>query len=123
MGYVYLARLIVGFIRCKGLHCIDSPLKTRTQEDHMGMLNSMGCHSLSQIAALSRKRRVVGLAQRGHESGGVRTERGGEPGQGATPAYGASLALQLTNGGDADPCQRPSCGPRWWPGKSPHPSG
>ena len=21
------------------------------------------------------------------------------------------------------PCQRPSCGPRWWPGKSPHPSG
>lgn len=20
-------------------------------------------------------------------------------------------------------CQRPSCGPRWWPGKSPHPSG
>ncbi len=20
-------------------------------------------------------------------------------------------------------CQRPSCGPRWWPSKSPHPSG
>ena len=20
-------------------------------------------------------------------------------------------------------CQRPSCGPRWWPGESPHPSG
>jgi hypothetical protein len=70
------------------------------------MINSIRCHSLSQIAALLyRKSQVVGLnlAQRGHESGGVRTERGGEPGQSATPAYGAGLALQLTNGGDADP--------------------
>ena len=70
----------------------------------MGMINSIRCHSLSQIAALlHRKRRVVGLALRGHESRGVRTERGGEPGQSATPAYRAGLALQLTNGGDADP--------------------
>ena len=70
----------------------------------MGMINSIRCHSLSQIAALlHRKRRVVGLARRGHESAWVRSERGGEPGQSATPAYGAALALQLTNGGDADP--------------------
>ena len=45
----------------------------------------------------------MGLARQGHEIGGVRTERGGEPGQSATPAYGAGLALQLTNGADADP--------------------
>jgi hypothetical protein len=24
---------------------------------------------------------------------------------------------------DTRRCQRPSCGPRWWPGESPHPSG
>ncbi len=70
----------------------------------MVMSNSIRCHSLPQIAALLyRERRVVGLARQGHESGGVRTERGGEPGQSATPAYGAGLALQLANGADADP--------------------
>jgi hypothetical protein len=51
MGYVYLARLIAGFIRCKSLHRMDGPPKTRAQEDHMGMINSICCHSLSQIAA------------------------------------------------------------------------
>ena len=47
----------------------------------MGMINSIRCHSLPQIAALlHRERWVVGLARQGHEIGGVRTERGGEPG-------------------------------------------
>jgi hypothetical protein len=70
----------------------------------MGMINSMRCHSLPQIAALLyRQRRVVRLARRRHESGGVRTECGGEPGESATLAYGAGLALQLINGADANP--------------------
>jgi hypothetical protein len=62
------------------------------------------CHSLPQIAALlCLKRQVVRLARRRHEGGGRRTERGGEPGQGAAPARSAGLALQLANGADADP--------------------
>ena len=70
----------------------------------MVMSNSIRCHSLPHIAALLHwERQVVRLARQGHESGGVGTKRGGEPGQSATPAYGASLALQLTNGADADP--------------------
>ena len=70
----------------------------------MVMSNSICCHSLSQISArLYRERRVVSLARQGHEIGGVRSKRGGEPGQGATPAYGVGLALQLTNGADANP--------------------
>jgi hypothetical protein len=76
----------------------------------MVMRNSICCHSLPQIAALLyRERRVVGLARQGHKIGGLRTERGGEPGQGATPAYGVGLALQLTNGGNADPGPARQC--------------
>jgi hypothetical protein len=70
----------------------------------MRMINSIRCHSLPQITALLyRGRQVVRLTRQGHESGGVRTKRGGEPGQSATPAHGAGLALQLTNGADTDP--------------------
>jgi hypothetical protein len=70
----------------------------------MAIMNSIRCHSLPQIAArLQRRRRVVCLARRGHESSGLRVERGGEPDQSAAPARGAGLALQLTNGARADP--------------------
>ena len=66
--------------------------------------NRIPCHSLPQITApLYRERRVVRLARRGHEGGGRRTERGGEPGQSAPPARSAGLALQLANSADADP--------------------
>ena len=83
IGYVYLARLIRGFHQMQGLASHGWPPETQDpREDHMGMINSIRCHSLPQIAALLyRKRRVVRLARRGHESGGLRTERGGEPGQ------------------------------------------
>ncbi len=33
------------------------------------------------------------------------------------------LERQQANLVDFTWCQRPSCGPRWWPGNSPHPSG
>jgi hypothetical protein len=70
----------------------------------MVILNCILCHSLPQIATfLYRGRQVVRLARRGHESGGRRTERGGEPGQSAPPARSAGLALQLANSADADP--------------------
>jgi hypothetical protein len=80
------------------------PQKNQIREGHIGTINSIRCHSLSQIAALLyQERGAVGLARQEQERGGVRTERGGEPGQSATPAYAAGLALQLTDGADAYP--------------------
>jgi hypothetical protein len=35
----------------------------------------------------------------------------------------ATVFLNLENLEPHRDCQRPSCGPRWWPDKSPHPSG
>lgn len=68
------------------------------------ILNGILCHSLPQIATfLYRERQVRRLAWRGHEDGGLRTERGGESGQSAAPARSAGLALQLANSADTDP--------------------
>jgi hypothetical protein len=70
----------------------------------MVILNGILCYSLPQIATfLYLERQVRRLAWRGHEGGGRRTERGGEPGQSAAPARSAGLALQLANSADADP--------------------
>jgi hypothetical protein len=70
----------------------------------MVILNPILCHSLPQIAIfLYLEHQVMRLARRGHEGGGLRTERGGEPGQCAAPARSAGLPLQLANSADANP--------------------
>lgn len=80
------------------------------RESHTVTLNSIRCHSVPQIAALLyRERQVVRLLRRGHEGGGLRSKRSGEPGQSTTPAYRTGLALQLTNGADADPGPARQC--------------
>ena len=38
---------------------MDASPKTRTREGHMGMINSIRCHSLPQIAALLHRERWV----------------------------------------------------------------
>ena len=78
--------------------------ETQVRESQAVIINSIHCHSAPWIdALLHRQRRAMRLARRGHQRGGLRSQRCGEPGQSTTPAYRTVLALQLANGAGADP--------------------